>query len=191
MGRRPRAADDARAGARLKAMNSELSTLADIAEIIGAIFVIGGIIFAVIQVRQFRRQRLEMAAFELVGSFRNSEFTRALTFVLSLPNGIPANELRARAPDAETLAMVASTTLESVGLMVYRRILPIALVDELIGGTVVTLWAKLGGWVAALRQEENRTDTHEWFEWLAERLNERAASTNPESVVAKRARWKE
>ncbi|NIW35420.1 MAG: hypothetical protein GWN32_02370 [Gemmatimonadetes bacterium] len=37
---------------------NDLATLANLAEILGAIVVIGGVVFAVIQIRLFRRQRL-------------------------------------------------------------------------------------------------------------------------------------
>ena len=46
-------------------MDSNLSTLADVAEILGALVVIGGVAFALIQIHQFRRQRLEVASIEL------------------------------------------------------------------------------------------------------------------------------
>ena len=77
-------------------MDQSLATLANLAEILGAIVVIGGVVFAVIQIRQFRRQRLEVAAIELVRSFQSPEFTRAFTLVLELPVGLSAAELRQR-----------------------------------------------------------------------------------------------
>ena len=60
-------------------MAGDLNTLANLAEILGAVVVVGGVAFAVIQIRQFRRQRLEVASIELVRSFQSPEFTRALT----------------------------------------------------------------------------------------------------------------
>jgi hypothetical protein len=65
-------------------VDANLETLANFAEILGAIVVIGGVAFAVIQIRQFRRQRLEVASIELVRSFHSPEFTRAHTFLLTL-----------------------------------------------------------------------------------------------------------
>lgn len=171
-------------------MDVNLDTLANLAEILGAVVVIGGVVFAVIQIRQFRRQRLEAASIELVRSFQSPEFTRALTFLLALPDGASAAELRERSGDAEALAMLVSTTFESIGVMVHHRILPIAIVEELMGGTVVTLWAKLEAWAKMLREEHNRSDTHEWFQWLAERLAQRAVSDTPQPAYAKYRHWK-
>ncbi len=44
---------------------TDLSHLANMAEIFSAVIVIGGIIFALIQMRQTRQQRRELAAIEL------------------------------------------------------------------------------------------------------------------------------
>jgi hypothetical protein len=171
-------------------VDANLSTLADLAEILGAIVVIGGVAFAAIQIHQFRRQRLEVASIELVRSFQSPEFTKAHTFVLALPDGTSAEELRQRSGDAEALAMVVSTTFESVGVMVYRRILPIAIVEELMGGTVVSFWGKLEAWIKALREEQNRSDTHEWFQWLAEQLARRATSGSSQPAYLQHRNWR-
>jgi hypothetical protein len=155
-------------------VSTELATLADLAEILGAAFVIGGVVFAIIQIRQFRRQRLEIAAIELARSFQNAEFTRAHTFVLGLPDPIDASTLRAQSPEAESLAMVVSITFESVGVMVFHRVVPIQIVDELMGGTVRSCWHKLSPWIDEIRAEQQRPEMHEWFQWLADQLEKRA-----------------
>lgn len=41
---------------------ADLSTIANIAEIFGALTIIGGVVFAVIQIREIRVQRRQMAA---------------------------------------------------------------------------------------------------------------------------------
>ncbi len=56
---------------------TDLSRLANIAEILSAIIDIGGIFFAVVQVRQTRQQRRELAAIELFRSFGSPQFTEA------------------------------------------------------------------------------------------------------------------
>ncbi len=171
-------------------MDANLETLANFAEILGAIVVIGGVAFAVIQIRQFRRQRLEVASIELVRSFQSPEFTRAHTFLLTLPNGTSAEELRQQSGDAEAFAMVVSTTFESIGVMVYRRILPIEIVEELMGGTIVSFWGKLKAWIETLREEQNRNDTHEWFQWLAAQLAQRAQHGSSQPAYVEHLHWK-
>lgn len=151
----------------------DLATLANLADIFGAIIVIGGVVFAVIQIRQFRRQRLEAAAIEVIRSWQSPEFTRAFSVIQQLPDGISAAKLRAHSSDCESMAMILGNTFESFGVMVYRRIVPLALVDELLGGAVVLLWRKLTPWVEESRRDQSRETVYEWFQWLAERLQER------------------
>ena len=55
----------------------ELATLANMAKIFGVIIVIGGLFFAVLQMRQIRQQRRELAAIELFRFFGNPKFTEA------------------------------------------------------------------------------------------------------------------
>lgn len=172
-------------------MNGDLGTLANLAEILGAIVVIGGVGFAVIQIRQFRRQRLEAAAVELVRSFQSADFNRAHALLLALPKGASPAELRQRSSDAETQAMILSTTFESLGVLVYNRILPIEIVEQLLGGTVVSFWEKLQHWVNAVREEQGRRDTHEWFQWLAEQLQRRSALHAPAPAYEAHREWKE
>lgn len=79
----------------------DLSRLANMAEIFSAIIVIGGIIFAVIQMRQTRQQRRELAAIELFRSFGSAKFTDAYRKVLRYPEGLNSRELERKYTDWE------------------------------------------------------------------------------------------
>jgi hypothetical protein len=154
----------------------DLATLANLAEILGAIIVVGGVVFAVIQIRLFRRQRLEAAAVEVIRSWQSPEFTRAFTVIQKLPDGISGAKLRAHCPDCESMAMTIGNTFESFGVMVYRRIVPLAVIEELLGG--------------ALRKEQSRETVYEWFQWLAERLQEQPGFDTIEGAHMKHRDWK-
>ena len=78
-----------------------LSTAANLAEIIGAVIVIGGLAFGVIQLQQFRLQRRSQAALEVARSFQDAEFSRALRLVLSMPRDLSADEVRELGPRLE------------------------------------------------------------------------------------------
>lgn len=145
----------------------DLSRLANMAEIFSAIVVIGGIIFAIIQMRQTRQQRREMAAIELFRSFGSPTFTDAYRNVLHYPDGLTAEELKHQYPNGEQSAMLISTTMENVGVMMYQRIVPSAVVKNLIGSSTVILWKKLEHWVVDLRTELDNPFAFEWFQWLA------------------------
>ena len=171
-------------------MDQNLATLANLAEILGAIVVIGGVVFAVIQIRQFRRQRVEAASIELVRSFHSAEFARAFSFLLRLPDITSGKELRAAHSDAEVHAMTVSVTIESMGVLVFRRILPMKMAEDLMSGTVTMLWTKLSPWIHDLRKEQDQEQLHEWFEWLADQFARRAAKNPQGPAYTEHKAWK-
>jgi hypothetical protein len=155
----------------------ELSTLANLAEIIGVIIVIGGLWFAVVQLLHYRQQRRDMAAIELARSFQNPAFAQALRLVLSLPDGIRAQELRERDPTYENAAIQVSLTLESVAVMVHRHIVDLDVVWDLMGGILLDAWGKLSAWAGDVRTEQRQEKFDEWIQWLAEQMRRRKVET--------------
>ncbi len=151
---------------------TDLSRLADMAEIFAAIVVIGGLFFAWIQLRHTRQQRRELAAIELFRSFGNPQFSEAFRCVLDLPDGLNRNDLMNAYPNAEDHAMLIATTMENIGVMTFQRIVPFAVVNNLVGGSTRIVWRKLHNWTADLRGQLDEPTTFEWFQWLAERLDE-------------------
>lgn len=156
----------------------DLTTLANLAEIIGAIIVIGGMAFAVVQIREFKRQRRETAAIELARSFQNPQFAHAVLLVLSLPPSCSAEKLRSR-PEREEAAMLVSFTFETVAIMVHQRIVPLDTVWQLMGGVTRTCWDRMRDWVYTVRNEQQNEKFDEWLEWMAnqmQRLGERPSA---------------
>lgn len=167
----------------------DLSRLADMAEILGALVVVGGLIFAILQMRNIRQQRRELAAIELFRFFGNPEFNRAYECVLKLPDGLTTAEIEARSPGMEHCAMLISTTMENIGVMTHQRIVPYVVVKNLVGASAVILWRKLEQWVLALREETGSAQAFEWFQWLAERLDELDTEDEEPAFIAHRS-WR-
>lgn len=168
---------------------TDLSRLANVAEIIGALVVVGGLIFAVLQMRNFRQQRRELAAIELFRSFGNAEFNGAYQRILNMPVGLNAAEMEQRYPGREHCAMLICTTMENIGVMTFQRIVPFVVVRNLIGFSTVLLWQRLELWVSDLREQIDCPAAFEWFQWLAEKLDE---SNDPNDLPAYEAHksWK-
>jgi len=164
----------------------DLSRLANIAEIVGAVIVVGGVFFAVMQMRQIRQQRRELAAIELFRFFGSPNFAEAYQKVLQFPDGLTADEIRSSDGNAEEAAMLISTTMENIGVMTYQRIVPFAVVNNLIGASTIVLWNKLENWTTTLRQELGEDSAFEWFQWLADRLQQHAPATDEPAYVAHR-----
>lgn len=164
-------------GAHVRTM-IDLSTLASLAEVFGALVVVGSVGFAFVQLAHFRRQRADMAAVELARSFQTPEFTRAIRLVLSLPDGATAEQVRSD-PSCEDAAMLVSLTLESVGIMVHRRVVSIEMVWELMGGMVLAAWRKIQPWAEYQREQQGGGKFDEWIQWLSEQLEELADGNEP------------
>ena len=145
---------------------------ANMAEILGVLIVIGGLYFAVLQMRQIRQQRRELAAIELFRFFASPRITEAYRTVLHLPDNMTAEDIRANKARIEDAVMLISTTMENIGVMTFQRIVPFLVVSNLVGSSVVILWRKLEQWTLALREELEMPNAFEWFQWLAERLEQ-------------------
>jgi hypothetical protein len=150
----------------------DLITIVQIARIVGSVVVISGVVFGVVQIRQYQQQRRDVAAVQLVNSFQSPDFNKALRKVWSLPDATSITELRKLGDDWEEAAFQVGMTLETMGLLVYRRIVPLLILDELMGDAILVLWRKLRPWVEHLRVEQERDSAYEWFQWLADRLAE-------------------
>jgi hypothetical protein len=151
---------------------TDLSTLANLAEVFGAVVVVGGLGFGVIQMQHYRQQRRETAAIELLRSFHNPEFSRSLRAVLALPKGVCKGDLADCGDGEKNAIMVVVLTFESIGVMVFRGIVPLEMVNELLGGVCVESWVRLNQYMQDSRAESDRKTMSEWFQWLAERLDE-------------------
>jgi len=149
-----------------------LAMLANIAEIVGATIVIVGLVFAVLQMRQIRQQRRELAAIELFRFYGNPRFTRAFNRVLHMPDGMTAEELRRDDNGLEDAAMLISSTMENIGVMTHQRIVPFTVVNHLIGASAIILWNKLRPWTDTLREETDNNFIFEWFQWLVGQLDQ-------------------
>lgn len=147
-----------------------LAVIANIAETIGAIIVVIGLVFAVLQMRQIREQRREMAAIELFRFYGNPDFTRAYNQILHMPDGLTAEEIRAEDNGLDDAAMLISSTMENIGVMTHQRIVPFVVVNHLIGASTIILWRKLELWTGNLREETGDEYLFEWFQWLVVQL---------------------
>jgi hypothetical protein len=168
----------------------DLNTLANWAEILGVLLVIGGLWFAVVQLLHYRQQRRDLAAIELARSFQSPAFAQALRLVLSLPDGIGAEELRKRDPSYENAAIQVSLTLESVAIMVHRRVVELDIAWDLMGGVLLDIWDKLAVWVGDIRAEQRQGKFDEWLEWLADQMRRRKVETGTPPAYHLYRDWK-
>ena len=169
---------------------TDLTTLANLADILGALAIVGGAIFAVVQLREFREQRRQAAAVELVRSFSEPAHANAINLIQELPDGASAELLRSKGREYERAATMMAVTYETIGLLVYRDMASFSMVSDLTGGLTVVMWRKLGPWVAAVRQEQSHRSFAEWFQWLAEQLGREGAEKEAHPAYERHADWR-
>jgi hypothetical protein len=155
----------------------DLSTLANL---VNAIAVTAGVIFAAVQIRHYRQRQRRDAMLELVRSFQNPAFANALRRVNSLPDGADLKKIREiLGPDGEDAAFLVGLTWESIGVLVFRREVTFDLVADLFSGAITISWRKLRVFVEEDRRSLERETIWEWFQWLAERMIEREKESPP------------
>ena len=82
-----------------------LQTLANLGEFLGGMAVIGGVIFAVVQVRQYREGRQREITLELLRSFQTPSFSKALRAVLYMPDGLSREEVEVNILSEEKMGL--------------------------------------------------------------------------------------
>ena len=167
-----------------------LDHMANIAEIFGALLVVIGVIFALVEIRHFRRQRQETAAMEIMRAFQSPQFTAALRLVMDFEQECSTCRDESISQELQDAAMLVSTTMETIGLMVYQRIVPFGLVQQLMGGTIQASWRVLKPHTEWLRERLCRPSVHEWFQWLSERMSEYPEYRDEEGAYSKYLHWK-
>jgi hypothetical protein len=169
---------------------ADLATLANIAEILGALTIVGGVIFAVVQIREFRAQRREAVAVQLLRSFHDPQLAQAVNLIRGVPDAVSADELRAKGPEYERAAVMISTTYETIAFLVFRKMTSFSMVRELTGGLAVVMWRKLARWTDTVRQEQAQPSWAEWFQWLAEQLVRDGDEKEAQPAYQKFADWR-
>ena len=148
-----------------------------IANLINALAVTAGVIFAGTQIRYYRQRRRRDAMLELVRSFQSPSFTSAFRRVLSLPDDATTEQIREKlGPDGEEIVYLVTLTWESLGVMLFRGEVTIDLIDDFFSCPISISWRKLNVFVEEDRRALDRNTVFEWFQWLAERMIEREKS---------------
>ena len=167
-----------------------LSDVANLVEIIGILAIVFGIVFGMLQLRQHQQQSRDMAIVELARSFEDPDFTEAYILVTSLDVGISDDELRAKGPKYVDAAMRVGWKFETVGVLIFKRVVPMDAMADLVGGFSLKLWSILSEWAEEMRARKCQPEFFEWYQWLVERLEERGQSTQEPAYQAHRS-WRE
>ena len=144
-----------------------LSTVANIAT---ALTVLTAVVFGLIEMRHARREREERAAFIAVQAILTPAWITSMTLVQAISEGTTPAQIEADPRLFQAVQSIACI-LESLGYAVFARMVPLDVVDELLGGTVRVAWRKLRGYVEYERERAASQKNWEWFQWLAEQID--------------------
>lgn len=144
-----------------------------ISQIVEALAVAVGVVFAIIQVKQHKYNKRREAAMVLLHSFQTPSFARALNLVYKLPDGLLKSQIEEKLGDEFHLVYALMTTWESLGILVYRGEIELDMIDDFFSGPIIISWNKLKGHIIEERSLLGRDTIEEWFQWLTERLLER------------------
>lgn len=165
-----------------------LSSLANVAEIIGASSIVTGLVFGWIQLRHYRTQQRDAIAANLTQTFYSRDLAEALARIQPLPDDVSLAAVREMGPEFEAAAVTVTTSFETMGFLVFKRIAPLDLVVDLAGGVITTMLRKLRRFQEELRTEQQQPSWGEWFEWLGDQI-ETVKTENPPAHVRYRG-WK-
>jgi len=154
--------------------------ISTIANLINAIAVTAGVIFAATQIRDYRRQRKRDSMLNLVQSFQSPTFARGLRRVIELPDNASADQIREiLGPEGEDLIVHVTATWETIGVLLFHGELSIDIIDDFFSGPILISWRKLLPYTKEVRRRYDRETWSEWFQWLAERMMQRESKAPP------------
>ena len=152
-------------------MNTEfISLLADLALTLS---VIVAVIFEVVQVKTANRDRHERLTLETLREFQTREFAGLMLFILDHDFPTTQEGFDALPQEARTNFIQFAQEMESLGILVAEKFIDINLVDKTLGAFVVSSWEKYKPMYIDLREKIPDPFLGEYYQWLAERLNER------------------
>lgn len=152
-------------------MNYEL--IGVIANISLALSLIVALIFGIMEARSSDRERREALTLETLRTFETREFAELLQYVETHAMPKSRAELRALPPNEQVMFIQFSQQMENLGILVAERMIDIDLVDKTLGSFVSTTWRKIKPMAEQTRAEDREPFFSEYFQWLAELIDER------------------
>src|SRR5437762_12536790 len=120
--------------------------------------------------RHARKEREERVAFVAVQAILTPAWMQSMDLVQASAEGTTPSQIEAD-PRHFHAAHSIACILESLGYAVFARMVPLNVVDELLGGTVRVAWRKLQEYVEYERERAGSQQNWEWFQWLAEQVD--------------------
>jgi hypothetical protein len=152
-------------------MTAEIITL--IANVALALSLIVAVIFGIAQVRAASRDRRERLTLETLRNFQTREFSELIVFITSYTIPDNRNEWNTKPVNDRIMLIQLGQQMESLGMLVAEKFINIDLVDKTLGSFVTSSWEKYEKLFLDIRVNQPDPFLGEYFQWLAERLEQR------------------
>jgi len=139
-----------------------------------ALTFIVGLIFGIAQVKDAERNRRERLTLATIESFQTRGFAELMEFVTNAEFPTTEKELDELPVRERVMYIEFAQKMESLGILVAENLIDLDLVDKILGSFVLTTWQKYKTVFSAVRARDPFLG--EYFQWLAERIEERAAT---------------
>ena len=159
-------------------------------QIISSLAMTLGIVFGILNLRNFQSMRKREAAILMLNSFQTMEFVRGLLYIFDLPDNSAHEDLENLPEEKFMTIYLVLGTWERLGILVFRNEIPVDLVDDAFSGPIIQSWIKLGNYVETFRTRVGRETGFEWFQWLAERMMEREQHGSAIPAYLAHRNWK-
>ncbi len=148
----------------------ELSALVDFVSVSAILL---GLIFAGFELRQLRRARSRESALHLYQTFQTPDMVRARRLIFFLDDDLSRDEIVAQVGDRLEDVYYMIQAMEGLGTLVMKREFPLQMVEDFFSGLILISWSKLKRFLDDERADMGRDTIGEWFQWMAERIQER------------------
>ena len=160
-------------------------------DLVTMIAVLAGVAYGALELRNLRELQEREAVIELFHSTETEQWTKGVQLILALPDTLSGSALQAEVTRENMYLVTYLIRIwEGVGVLVYRRDIPIEWVDEMFGGLILLSWEKIERYVRDLRRQTGRNSFAEWTQWLVERLREHRAGREPSPAYEAHRSWR-
>ena len=152
-----------------------ITTIANLAL---ALSFIVGLIFGIAQVRVAARDRKERLTLGTLEAFQSREFAELIYTINELKTLTSWAELESLPKDDQIKFIQFGQQMETLGILVAERLIKLDLVDKTLGSFVTTSWDKCKLMFYDAREKIPDPFLAEYFQWLAERIDQRMQNTS-------------
>ena len=142
--------------------------ITEISAVVAAAGVMIGVVYYILDIRHQAKVRQTDLVMRLYTTFGSTEFQKAFQMIVTMEYEDYADYVKRYRTNAEIRAagMTVNTFFEGIGVLVKRKLVSIGLVDDLLGGAILSVWEKRKPITEGSRQRYSRPSTWEWFEYL-------------------------